>query len=316
MEKRFLSAAFALLSVAFTSCNNENEVIAVSNGEMNITAHIEGASSTRAEKFDWKENDRLGVFVCAGTIDKPYLGNSDRYTNVLFKHNGKGFFAQHVYLDENPAEVFAYYPYEVQNSTGTAIPIESTTQTDYLYGHSDTPASITQKKVVIKMNHALSQVVFRLRKAASYNEGACLLQALTIENNDANNVFKTAGTLDLGTGNIIGTSTDGVLALMPGSSLLLTEDYQNVSSICFPVTATAGKNIKAVFTIDDRQFRYEFPAGTTWAPGYRNIYTLTVTNSSVDIGGDGSGDGTSDDGITIEPWADNKDSDISLVPIL
>ena len=84
------------------------------------------------------------------------------------------------------------------------------------------------------MNHALSQVVFRLRKAASYNEGACLLQALTIENNDANNVFKTAGTLDLGTGNIIGTSTDGVLALMPGSSLLLTEDYQNVSSICFP----------------------------------------------------------------------------------
>lgn len=58
---------------------------------MNITAHIEGAASTRAEKFDWEENDQLGVFVCNGTIDQPYLGNSDRYTNVLFKHNGKGF---------------------------------------------------------------------------------------------------------------------------------------------------------------------------------------------------------------------------------
>ena len=89
MEKRFLSqAAFALLSVAFVSCNNENEAITVSSGEMNITAHIEGAASTRAEKFDWEENDQLGVFVCNGTIDQPYLGNSDRYTNVLFKHNG------------------------------------------------------------------------------------------------------------------------------------------------------------------------------------------------------------------------------------
>lgn len=317
MEKRFLSqAAFALLSVAFVSCNNENEAITVSSGEMNITAHIEGAASTRAEKFDWEENDQLGVFVCNGTIDQPYLGNSDRYTNVLFKHNGKGFFAQNVYLDENPAEVFAYFPYSQSSTIGSAVPVESATQTDYLYGHSETPASITQKKVVIEMRHALSQVVFKLRKAVTYNEGAGILQALTIENNDANNVFKTAGTLDLSSGVITGTSTDGVFALMPGTTLLLTEDYQNVSSICLPVSATEGKNIKAVFTIDDRQFRYEFPAGTTWSPGYRNIYTLTVTNSSVDIGGDGSGDGTSDEGITIEPWTDNTDTDISLVPIL
>jgi hypothetical protein len=316
MEKKILSAAFVLLFVALTSCNNENDALPVSDGEMSIAAHIEGAASTRADKFDWEENDRLGVFVCDATIDQPYLGNPSRYTNVLFKHNGKGFFAQHVYLDENPAEVFAYYPYDVNSTTGSAIPIESTTQTDYLYGHSDTPASITHKNVTIRMKHALSQVVFKLRKSAAYNEGDCLLQALTIENNDANNVFKTAGTLNLSTGDITGTSTDGVLALIPGSTLLLTEEYQKVSSICFPVTATAGKNIKAVFTIDNRQFRYEFPVGTTWAPGYRNIYTLTVTNSSVDIGGDGDGDGTSDDGITIEPWTDNKDSDISLVPIL
>jgi hypothetical protein len=317
MKKRILSqAAFVLLSVAFTSCSNENESTAVSNGEMNIITNIEGSVSTRSEKFEWEENDRLGVFVCNGTIDQPYLGNSDRYTNVLFKHNGKGFFAQHVYLDENRAEVFAYYPYDVKSTTGGAIPVESTTQTDYLYGHSDEPASITKKNVTIRMKHALSQVVFKLRKAAAYNEGDCLLQALTIENNDANNVFKTAGTLDLSTGNMTGTSTDGVLALMPGNTLSLTEEYQNVSSICLPVSTTAGKNIKAVFTIDSRQFHYEFPAGTTWNPGYRNIYTLTVTNSSVDIGGDGSGDGTSDGGITIEPWAENTDTDISLVPIL
>lgn len=317
MKKKFLLSALPLLSITLASCNNENAAITETvSGDLNITATIQGAALTRAEKFDWAENDQLGVFVCNGTIDKPYLGNADRYTNVMFQHNGKGFFAQNVYLDENPAEIFAYYPYEVKSTTGSAIPVESTTQTDYLYGHSDAPASITQKKVTIEMKHALSQVVFKLRKAASYNEGACVLQALTIENNDASNTFKTAGTLDLSTGTITGTSTDGVLALIPGNTLSLTDTYQNISSICLPVSATAGKNIKAIFTIDDRQFRYEFPAGTSWAAGYRNIYTLTVTNSSVDVGGDGSGDGGSDEGITIEPWTDSADKDISLVPIL
>lgn len=89
MEKKTLLVAFMLLAVAFTSCNNESESVAVSNGELNITARIEGSTSTRAEKFDWEENDQLGVFVCNGTIEQPYLGNADRYTNVLFKHNGK-----------------------------------------------------------------------------------------------------------------------------------------------------------------------------------------------------------------------------------
>lgn len=311
-----LSTAFLCLFTVFVSSCTSNEEINGLPG-LSINAYIGGPQS-RAEKVDWEENDAIGVFVCNGTIDKPYLGNVDRYTNVAFRHNGKGFVAQNIYLDENQAEVFAYYPYSGTSNNGMAVPVESNTQTDYLYGHAETPASITQKNVNIEMKHALSQVVFKIRKSASYNEGPELISALKIENNDADNVFKTTGTIDLSTGQITGTSTDGVLALMPGKQLLLTDTYQTVSSICLPVSATVGKNIRAVFTIDDRQFRYEFPVGTTWKPAFRNIYTLTVENSGLEIGGGGTGDGDggNDDGITIEPWGANSDSDISLVPIL
>lgn len=305
----------AAVAVSMASCNDGTEALKTSSNELSINAYI-GQAHTRAEKTDWAENDALGVFVCDGTIDKPYLGNTERYFNVNFRHNGKGFFAQNVYLDENLAEVYAYYPYSAISTDGQAIPVESNTQTDYLYGQSETPASITHKAVNIEMKHALSQVVFRIRKAEAYNEGPGILSSLKIENNDTGNVFKTTGTLNLSTGNITGTSTDGILTLMPGEQLILTGEYQSIASICLPVSATTGKNIRAVFTIDERQFRYEFPANTVWNAGFRNIYTLTVTNSSIDIGGDGSGDGGSDDGITIEPWGSNTDSDISLVPIL
>ena len=84
------------------------------------------------------------------------------------------------------------------------------------------------------------------------------------------------------------------------------------------LNSTPGKNIKAVFTIDSRSFKYEFPAGTTWGPSLRNIYTLTITNAGLEVGGGGTGigEGDNDDGITIEPWGDGSSNDISLVPIL
>jgi len=307
-----LSILFLSASVAFLSaCNNDEYV--TGNVELSINAHIGQQSITRAEKSAWAENDQLGVFVCNVTIDKPYLNNSERYVNVLFRHNGAGFVAEKIYLDENPAEVFAYYPYAASSTTGSAIPVESSTQTDYLWGHADTPASISQKNVNIEMKHALSQVVFRIKKSPEYTEGPGALTALKIENNDATNVFRTSGTLNLADGQITGTSNMGVLTLMPGSTLNLTADYQSVSAICLPVQSSPGKNVRAVFTIDGRNFKYEFPAGTTWGAALRNIYTLTILNSGLEIGGGGD---DNDDGITIEPWGDNSDSDISLVPIL
>jgi hypothetical protein len=306
--------AFLFLSVALLSaCNNDEYV--TDNAELSINAYIGNQQSTRAEKSAWVENDQLGVFVCNGTIDKPYLNNSERYVNVLFRHNGNGFVAEKIYLDENPAEVFAYYPYSANSIMGSAIPVESSTQTDYLYGHADTPASISQKNVNIEMKHALSQVVFRIKKSSEYTEGPGSLTALKIENNDASNVFRTTGTLNLSTGQISGTSNMGILTLMPGKTLNLTADYQSVSAICLPTGSSPGQNIRAVFTIDGRNFKYVFPAGTTWGAALRNIYTLTILNSGVEIGGGGNGNGN-DDGITIEPWGDNSDSDISLVPIL
>lgn len=305
---------FLLVSIVFASCNNNLEESSSEN-RLTINAYIGKDAATRAEKSEWEENDMLGVFVCSGTIDQPYLGNYERYSNTPFRHNGQAFSAENIFLDENPAEIWAYYPYSASSKTGSAIPVESNTQTDYLYGHAETPASISQKNVNIEMMHALSQVVFRIRKSAEYTEGPGALTSLKIENNDDNNVFKTSGTIDLSTGEISGTSNKGVLTLMPGKTLHLLEEYQDVSSICFPVSSTPGKNIRAVFTIDDRQFKFVFPTATTWESSFRNIYTLTVVNSGLEIGGGENGNG-SDDGITIEPWGDGSNNDISLVPIL
>ncbi|NDV83431.1 fimbrillin family protein [Bacteroides sp. 51] len=313
--KKLAILSLSVFVTLFSACSNDEKE--QGTPELSVNAYISSQKQdTRAEKSAWAEGDLLGVFVCNGTLDTPYLGNASRYFNTAFRHNGKAFVGSEVYLNEELAEVYAYFPYSAAATNGKAIPVESTTQTDYLYGHSPTQANISQRNVNLEMKHALSQVVFRLKRSASYNEGPCSISAVTIENNDANNIFKTTGTLDLSTGIVTGTSTDGVLSMIPGSKVDLTESYQNISSICLPVNSTPSKNIKVIFTIDERQFRYEFAAGTSWQPATRNIYTLTVGNSGLEIGGgDGDGDGN-DDGIIIEPWGDGDNTDISLVPIL
>ena len=305
----FVCVALATMGL-ITSCSDENASNSTKS-DLVINASIGGAK-TRAEKSSWSKNDAIGVYVTEGTLDKPYLSNTSRYNNINFVHNGKNFTASDIYLDETPATIYGYYPYNASATAGTSVPVESSSQTDYLYGVSTSAASISQKNVDIDMKHALSMVVFKLRKSATYTEGAGLVTKIVIENHDASNSFKTAGTLNIQTGAITGTSTTGTLTLVPSSgSLLLTETFQNISAICLPVASTTTKAIRATFTIDGRTFRFVFPEATQWQSGYRNNYSLTMGNTGLEIGGEGT-----DTGIAIEPWGDTTDSDISLVPVL
>lgn len=309
MNKLFLGCVALAAMGLIASCSDNNTDTGASS-DLILNASI--GVNTRAEKSVWAKNDALGVYVTEGTLDKPYLSNTTRYNNINFLHNGKYFTASDIYLDETAATIYGYYPYNSAVTSGTSVPVESSTQTDYLYGVSTTPASISQKNVDITMKHALSMLVFKLRKASTYTEGAGLVTKIVIENHDATNSFKIAGTLNIQTGTVTGTSTNGSLALVPtDGSLVLTETFQNMSAICLPVAATSTKAIRATFTIDGRTFRFVFPEATKWEAGFRNNYSLTMGNTGLEIGGEGT-----DSGIAIEPWGDTTDSDISLVPVL
>ena len=59
--------------------------------------------------------------------------------------------------------------------------MDITTQTDHLYGQGDTKASILNRNVNITMKHALSQVVFRMKKTEGYRQEG-ILTGITLKN--------------------------------------------------------------------------------------------------------------------------------------
>lgn len=312
--KKIFSLGMCFLALLGTSCQNDEENV-VSSGETDLFINAQIANSTtRAEKTAWKQGDAIGAFVTDGTLDKPYLGNTSRYKNVNFSHNGKGFIASSIFLNEKPATVYAYYPFSASTTAGTNVSIESSSQTDYLYGVSSSPASISKKNVDIKMNHAMAMLVFKLRKDAAYNEGTGELTKIVVENVSGKNDFKTTGTYNIQTGAVTGTSTNGTITLTPSAGkVILTDQVQSLGQIVMPLSETTGQTVKATFTIDGRQFSFLFPDKTKWSAGFRNNYTLTMKNTGLEIGGGASG---TDSGITIETWGDQAASDIDLVPIL
>lgn len=303
MKKLFLSAV-CLVTLACSCTENEGLNSSPSERALTINAQI-GNSVSRAEKLAWETGDKVGIYVCEGTIDKPY-NSSAEYSNALFTYTGTKFESETLLLDEREGAVWGYYPYIENLSDPQVLPIDITTQTDHLWGEADTKVSVVSRNANINMNHALSQVIFKIKKTDKY-EDLGVLSAVTLKNMGSATPIQKQGTLNITNGNIT-TTQAGTIDF--GANVTLTSEYVSLSSIVIPVSATTGKDMRVEFTIDGRGFYYDFPAGTAWKAGYRNIYTIALDNNSLIIGGD---DGS---GVIIEPWVDTPDENISLVPII
>lgn len=305
MKKNLFFAA--CLAVMACSCSNYEEGIGgkVQTASLRITANIGAPAMPRAEKTAWADGDKLGLYVCNGALGTPYKADAV-YTNAPFTYTAGGWTSAEILLDENEATVFAYYPYDAGLADPAALPVDITTQTDHLYGQGDTKATILNRNINIAMKHALSQVVFRMKKTEGY-KGEGVLTGITLKNVGSATPLYTAATMDVSTGALTKTAVGSIDF---SANTTLTDQAVSFSSIVIPVDATAGKDMQAVFIIDGKQLQFTFPAATKWERSYRNIYDIALGNNGLVIGGV---DGT---GVTIEPWTDSNNGEIQLVPVI
>lgn len=310
---KFKLVSAAMLALMACSCTQEVNEQNDADGArtMRINAFIGKHAATRAEKTAWENNDQLGVYVVNTGIDDPYKGSAS-YSNIPFIFTGKGFKSDNILLDENEGSVFAYYPYKSDLADPKAVPVDVSEQTDHLYGEGDTKVSITSRNVDIEMKHALTQVVFKIRKTTDYQGGEGKITAIVLKNTGTAKPLQTKGSYDITTGTVT-TTQDGDINFTANETL--TDNFISLSSILFPVSATAGKDIQVIFTIDGKDLKYDFPAGTAWAAAYRNIYSISLDGNGLIIGG-GEDPAGGQSGVTIEPWTDSQNNDISLVPII
>ena len=192
MKQILFSAAFiAACVLTVSSCSNDNVLTPeATQGDkpalLDVSTSIEVTSRSQTGKpvNSFISGDEIGLFVSSGSINSPY-------NSIASNKNVKSAFttvwtqATPVYLSSVMATIYAYYPYNASATDGTAVDIDHTSQTDYMYATPVTNINNRQPKAAITMNHALSLVQFDFKKENYTGVGS--LTAITIAN-------KTGGT--------------------------------------------------------------------------------------------------------------------------
>lgn len=272
----------ALLSVSlFASC--EAGDINKSTAPLSIDANVD--QMTRASKSEFQSGDEIGLFVLNTE------GNN--YNDCDCSFNNQSVFStvwtlkENIQLTDHVGTVYAYYPYSKEVNDFKQIPIQSTSQTDYLIANPTT-VDATNSVATLRMRHAMSLVKFTIKKDGYTGSGQItniMLQGIGL-----------SGTLNVSNGAIT-TSRIGNESYK--SDVELVEPSITIGLIAFPQVVTS---TILLITIDGEKYSYNL-APSKWEPGKETNYTLKINQDEktfISIGNatiDGWGSGGSYEGV-------------------
>lgn len=287
-----------LLTGSISSCTDEtNSDFENSGSKERPLKIITKILTSRSPHFmrDFTQKAEIGLHITNEKNGTLYKGNTE-YRNIkteVSSINNKQEWHQmpQVYLDSEPATVYAYYPYQKQvNFDATGIPVkiepDAHLTRNYMYGMQ----AIGQKTVnnlsplvLLDMNHALSLLSFQLKTLQERDKGS-MLRAIQIGNKAGGTALCFRGEMNIKTGKIsgcAGTNASTRLKLDPPE--ILQTEFGHAHSImvipCRPIRHDG--DVEILFVIDRKTYTYPIPAQTTWKKGYRYLYQLSFDGKKI-----------------------------------
>ena len=299
----------SMLSVV--ACSSE-EKLALSDGRVPLEVEVVGVQDTRTiiDGTALPDGSQYGIFAMLGGGTTDAVENG---VNVQVDYNnGKSTLRNPVYIPDNAdVPVYAYYPYDSQNSDLAylrQIPVEASSQTDYLYGTSVDVnnnfsfANAYNPKVRIHFRHALARVRLNVRKADD-NINSYKLPYVGLQN------VLSLGWFDLYEGELAKSEGSINLLAKPSEYVLDTsEDLLTVDFLVLPMnTAMQSVTLGLGDNYDAYSLTAPMPA-TEWKSGQQYTYNVTIRDNQMP-GGSGS---LSISEATIAPWENTNQENIEV----
>lgn len=203
--------------------------------------------------------------------------NEQIWTLGTFNEDGDG-----IIITENYAKAMAYYPW-TENLDAAAIPIDCSTETDWMYCTWRPQFNYTTPTVSFAMQHAQSiiKVVFQNAPSPDTYTGNMTLKKLTVEGS----CLARAGTLN---------ATTGALSSQTGNSYVINYTTEQLGTFAAQqdYVLTTGTSGTITFTLEIGTSKYSATtAALTLQQGYIYQYVLTISDTKLII-----------DPVTIIPW--------------
>ena len=173
--KHILSQLLCIGAV-FTACSDDTYVNRIDGQPLQIAVHTDNPESSRAVIDGGYLPDASSIGVTLTAVDgSAYDGQA--FTNMQYTAAGVGS-AQTwstdvpVSLSGTLAKITAYYPYNGADDLDlTAIPVETASQTDYMYAKPVTGLSLVSPVADLTMQHALTDIRINVKKGTYTGTG-------------------------------------------------------------------------------------------------------------------------------------------------
>lgn len=283
-------------------CSDDPEITSVQGTTLQIDASLSLPGETKALKTAWQTDDKLGLFIKADNdLAAAYYGEVTG--QVVGNYNGTVWTTvPSVSLSSASAYVFSYYPYSSSVSSGSAVPVEIASQTDYLYGGAPATANNQNASVSLAMKHALCVLSFNVKRNGYIGTGN--LTSITIRNKSGQNKFVSSGTMDIATGSITGSAYDSYTI---SKSKQISESGWTTDlpmAMVVPFSTAAPSEMELEFVVDAKSYVVDVPVNRSFTAGSKYIINLTINSSTLEL------DAAN---ISIIPWGSEQSVDLDDV---
>ena len=296
-----IGTAFLSLALGAASCTNDSEQLTDSRTapmSIQVANHIasRGLITTGTLPAD---DYGIGVTLVNKSDKAPYDGQTGYANNQWKTANGTTWDiveAANPNLTGTEGVAVAYYPYSSSATTYTAIPVESASQTDYMYSRWSNDLTNASPEATFTMQHALAAVRVKLVASANYT-GDKSASAVTISSDG----FMATASLDASTG--ILSSKDGAGAEHTQDNLGLTLDATGKDVDFLVIPADAPDDINFIAAIGGKQYAATVTPSEALAQGLIHTYTLTLSAAGMRVST-----------VEVTPWGNGQTGSDELKP--
>ena len=298
-KAKILLSQLLCIGAVFTACTDD-EVFNQTTKALQVSVSTEAPAESRAiiDGGYLPNGASIGVTLTAedGTA---YDGQA--FTNLQYTAAGEG--SSQTWSSTTPAslsitagKVIAYYPYYGGDDFDLkAVPVETASQTDYMYVKTVTGINMVSPSANLTMQHAMTDIRINVKKGTYTGTGE--VTKITAKAP----AFATSATMDVETGVFANVSGGGAQFVQELTGAAISSGNIVHDFLIVPDAKSTSGDVSIFVIIDGKKFAVTIPYTESFQQGFAYTYNLTLDNAALTL-----------DGVSVAKWGVKAEVDESL----
>ena len=298
-KAKILLSQLLCIGAVFTACTDD-EVVNQTTKALQVSVSTESPAESRAIIDGGYLPDGASIGVTLTAEDgSAYDGQA--FTNLQYTAAGVG--SAQTWSSATPAslsitagKVIAYYPYYSGDDFDLkAVPVETASQTDYMYAKPVTGINMVSPAANLTMQHAMTDIRINIKKGTYTGTGE--VTKITAKAP----AFATTATMDVETGVFANVSGGGAQFVQELTGAAISSANVVHDFLIVPDVKSTSGDVSIFVIIDGKKFAVTIPYTEAFQQGFAYTYNLTLDNATLTL-----------DGVSVAKWGVKAEVDESL----